>query len=128
MNKKVFPHNHSDNLEEVLELMPQFEYFSETSSIFQQLDDPSRLRILWLLCHCEECVINIAASVEMSTAAVSHHLRTLKAHNLVSSKRSGKEVYYKIANNTKANLIHKMIDDMFEITCPNHTHPEHIHD
>ena len=128
MDIKDFQHIHSENLKSVLNAMPKSEYFSETSGIFQQLGDPSRLRILWLLCHCEECVINIAAAVGMTTAAVSHHLRTLKLHNLVTSRRSGKEVYYKLSDTNKANLIHQMIDDLFEVTCPNSEHPNHLND
>ena len=55
------------------------------------LSDPSRLRIFWLLCHCEECVMNISALVDMSSPAVSHHLRNLKASGLIVSRREGKE-------------------------------------
>ena len=64
----------------------------------KQLGDPSRLRIFWLLCHCEECVLNIAAIVNMSSPAVSHHLRLLKSSGLIVSRREGKEMYYRTAD------------------------------
>ena len=41
----------------------------------------------WLLCHCEECVINIVALVEMSSPAVSHHLKQLRSGGLITSRR-----------------------------------------
>ena len=47
------PHNHGQNIENVLEKMPLAEDFKDISFLFQQLGDPTRLRILWLLCHCE---------------------------------------------------------------------------
>lgn len=72
------PHNHGQNIEKVLNKMPSAEGFTDIAFLFQQLGDPTRLRILWLLCHCEECVCNIAAAVDMSAPAVSHHLRILK--------------------------------------------------
>lgn len=72
------PHNHGQNIEKVLNKMPSAEGFKDISFLFQQLGDPTRLRILWLLCHCEECVCNLAAAVDMSAPAVSHHLRILK--------------------------------------------------
>ena len=50
------PHNHGQNIEKVLNKMPSAEGFKDISFLFQQLGDPTRLRILWLLCHCEECV------------------------------------------------------------------------
>ena len=89
-----------------------------TGFIFQQLGDPSRLRILWLLCHSEECVCNIAAAVGMSDPAVSHHLRILKKGGIIESRRDGKEVYYTLADTTQAKLLHRTIDALFEITCP----------
>ena len=42
---------------------------------------------------CEECVLNISAMLEMSSPAVSHHLRPLKNSGLIVSRREGKEVY-----------------------------------
>ena len=88
------PHNHGQNIEKVLNKMPSAEGFKDISFLFQQLGDPTRLRILWLLCHCEECVCNLAAAVDMSAPAVSHHLRILKKSGIISSRRDGKEVYY----------------------------------
>ncbi len=34
--------------------------FTAVAEIFRLLDDASRVRIFWLLCHCEECVIGLA--------------------------------------------------------------------
>lgn len=114
----TLPHDHGQNINSILERMPAEANFQEAAEIFQQLGDGSRLRILWLLCHSEECGINIAAAVGMSTAAVSHHLKTLKLHGLVTSRRAGKEVYYTLAETEKAQLIHRMVDDFFHMTCP----------
>jgi len=80
-------------MERVLNKMPHTEDFTDIAFLFQQLGDPTRLRILWLLCHCDECVCNIAAAVDMSAPAVSHHLRILKKSGIISSRRDGKEVW-----------------------------------
>lgn len=118
MTIKHLPHDHGQDMERLLERMPEDDNFQEAAAIFGQLCDASRLRILWLLCHCEECGVNIAAAVGMSTAAVSHHLKTLKLHGLITSRRAGKEVYYTLADAKKAQLIHQMVDDFFQMTCP----------
>lgn len=118
MKEQKLPHDHGADIGRILELMPDAGSFLQAAAIFQQLSDGSRLRILWLLCHSEECGINIAAAVDMSSAAVSHHLKSLKLHGLVSSRRSGKEVYYTLADTETARLVHRMIDAFFSADCP----------
>ena len=113
------PHDHGKHTEKILALMPSEEKFIEAADLFKQLNDSTRLRILWILCHTEDCGINIASAVNMSPAAVAHHLKILKLHGLITSRRDGKEVYYKLAETDVANLIHQMIDSYFEMVCPN---------
>jgi DNA-binding transcriptional ArsR family regulator len=86
--------------------------------VFRQLDDSSRLRIFWLLCHREECVINIASLMDMTGPAVSHHLRQLKSGGLITSRREGKEVYYRAADTTQSQLLHHTIEQLMAIVCP----------
>jgi len=112
------PHNHSNNSEKILQNLPKNEDFESVSDLFRLLGDCSRIRIFWILCHCEECVINLSAMVEMSSPAVSHHLKLLKAANLITSRRDGKEVYYKAADNKQAEFLHSMLENMVAITCP----------
>ena len=59
-----------------------------------------------------------AAAVGMSPAAVSHHLKTLRLHGLLRSRREGKEIHYTLADNEKARLLHRLIDDYFQLECP----------
>lgn len=118
MEKIVLSHNHGQNEENILKSLPTIEECRQVADIFKQISDGTRLRILWLLCHCEECVSNIAAAMEMSDPAVSHHLRTLKNTGLIISRRDGKEIYYKLADTQVAELIHEICEEMFEITCP----------
>ena len=63
-------------------------------------------------------MINISALVDMSSPAVSHHLRLLKSSGLIVSRRVGKEVYYRAADTEAARLLHHMIEKLVEITCP----------
>ena len=112
------PHNHGQIFEHTLEQMPGTQDFRIVSDLFRQLGDSSRIRIFWLLCHCEECVINISAIMEMSSPAVSHHLKLLNSSGLIVSRREGKEVYYKAAETQPAQLLHHMIEMLVEIACP----------
>ena len=98
--------------------MPAPEDFQTAAELFKQLGDGNRIRIFWLLCHCEECVINISSLMNMSSPAVSHHLRQLKTSGLIVSRRSGKEVYYKAADTEAAQLLHHIIEQLVKIICP----------
>ena len=116
MSEVNLPHDHGQNIEKVLERMPDTDECVVVAEVFKQISDGSRIRILWLLCHCEECVSNIAAAMNMSDPAVSHHLKLLKKSGLITSRREGKEIYYKLADSETAQLLHHIIEEMFRIT------------
>ena len=118
MTNSRLPHDHGQKMEQRPEEMPSTENFQTVADIFKQLGDGSRIRIFWLLCHYEECVTNLSALMEMSSPAVSHHLRQLKSSGLIVSRREGKEVYYRAADTEQAQLLHRMIEKMVEIACP----------
>ena len=112
------PHQHGSNEAKIRAHLPSREEVAGVAEAMKQLGDPTRLQIFWLLCHCEECVINISSMVDMSSPAVSHHLRQLKTSGLITSRREGKEVYYKAAKTPQAQLLHHVIEQMMEIACP----------
>lgn len=114
------PHRHGEGPETALirEQLNDVEHFQTVAEVFKQLGDTTRVRIFWLLCHCEECVLNISAMLDMSSPAVSHHLRPLKNSGLITCRRDGKEVYYRAADTKQSRLLHRMIEQVMEITCP----------
>ena len=121
MNTRPLPHTHnpqtvSDNLQKELANIEKFQLIAD---VFKQLGDTTRIRLFWLLCHCEDCVINISAMMEMSSPAISHHLRLLRSSGLIVSRREGKEVYYHAADTEQSQLLHKIIEQVIEVTCPN---------
>lgn len=118
MSSILLPHDHGHEFEHALEQMPSTDQFQTVADVFKMLDDTNRVRIFWLLCHCEECVINLSSMVGMSSPAVSHHLKQLKASGLIVSRREGKEVYYKAAQTVLAQELHHIIEQMVEISCP----------
>ena len=121
MDERKLPHDHGQSMERELDHMPSVEEFQTAADIFKQLGDGSRIRIFWLLCHCEECVVNLSAMVKMSSPAVSHHLKQLKAAGLIVSRREGKEVYYKAADTEQAQNFHHIIEWLVKIVCPSQT-------
>lgn len=120
MDEIKLPHRHGEGAGAALlqEQLDRVDHFQTVAEVFKQLDDTTRIRIFWLLCHCEECVLNISAMMRMSSPAVSHHLRPLKNSGLIVSRRDGKEVYYRAADTEQSRLLHRMIERIMEITCP----------
>ena len=110
--------NHTGNLEEIINHLPSYDEALIPAELFSILSDPTRIRILWLLCHTTECVLDIGLAINMSSPAVSHHLKILKSHNIITSKKVGKEMQYTLSDNKYAKVIHDMLDNMFNISCP----------
>ena len=118
--KIELPHNHGDSklVAQLNKAMPEKENFQIVADIFKMLDDPTRLQIFWVLCHVEECVINLASLLNISSPALSHHLKLLKAEKLIISRRDGKEVYYKAAETEAVRMMHHAVEQIMKISCP----------
>ena len=121
MDDRQLPHYHGEeptHTDVIRQLLDRADTFQRLADIFRQLGDANRIRIFWLLCHCEECVVNIAAMMDMSSPAVSHHLRTLRDSGLLMTRRDGKEVYYRAPDTVQGQLLHEIVEQVMEIACP----------
>ena len=118
MDPLKLPHDHHSAMAERFDHMPAPEAFDVTAELFKLMSDRSRVRLFWILCHCEECVLNLSVMMNMSSPALSHHLKLLKAFGLIVSRREGKEVYYLAADTLQAKELHHVIEHVAEIACP----------
>lgn len=112
------PHTHDEHSEKLFGHMPAPEEFSASADLFKLMSDGTRIKLFWLLCHCEECLLDLSAMMEMSSPALSHHLKLLRACGLIVSRREGKEVYYRAADTRRAEALHRMIEEIAELACP----------
>lgn len=67
------------------------------ASLFKTLSEPVRLRIVYLLLSKGElCVCDLVETLDLSQSVVSRHLAYLRNNNLVSTRREGVWIYYRI--------------------------------
>ena len=76
--------------------MPKEEVVLSLAELFKALGDPTRVKILSCLKVKDMCVGEIADALNMTTSAISHQLRVLKAIKLVKGTKEGKEVCYSL--------------------------------
>lgn len=73
---------------------------NEQAAVFSALADPTRLKLVKLLCRQRSqealCVNALAIRLGVTQSAVSQHLRVLKAIGLVNGERRGYHIHYLI--------------------------------
>jgi DNA-binding transcriptional ArsR family regulator len=87
----------------------------ELEAFFSALGDTTRLKMLKLIGDEELCSCEVMAALELTQPTTSHHLAILERAGLLSSRRSGKWVFYRITNSKVRNLITRAFGTVEEI-------------
>jgi ArsR family transcriptional regulator len=66
------------------------------AKVLKKISEPNRLKILCLLKGGEKCVCDIWQCLKLPQNLISHHLKVLKDLKLISSKKVGLKVFYKL--------------------------------
>ncbi|KAA3655009.1 MAG: ArsR family transcriptional regulator [Calditrichaeota bacterium] len=86
--------------------------FDELAGLLAMMGNVTRLRILYLLVHAGElCVCDLADILEMSVSAVSHQLRRLRDRQVITPRREGQVIIYRLADGP----IKKVAYDFFKL-------------
>lgn len=85
-------------------LLPS-DMLSDVSAIFRVLGDPMRLQIIHLLSAHELCVCDLTELLDAGQSTVSNHLRVLRAHKVVRTRKKGKLVFYALSSSHLAALV-----------------------
>jgi len=72
--------------------------FELHSELLKALAHPRRLEIIQLLRDHELCVADIYSMLDLPQANISQHLMILREAQVVSTKRDGKQIFYKLTN------------------------------
>lgn len=78
----------------------------ELADLYQILANDTRLRLLHALARSGElCVTDLAAAVTMRPQAVSNQLQRLTDRRILTSRREGTRIYYRIADPCVPSLL-----------------------
>ena len=98
------------------------EVLTEIVHIHKILASPTRVKILLLLSEGQQNVSQISEAIGLEQSAVSHQLKILKAHQLVTQARDGKAINYQIGDSHILQLLKLSIAHAQELES------DHIHD
>jgi len=88
----------------------------QQARFFSALSHPVRLRILGILSEGEACVCHLCAILQQRQAYVSQQLAILKEIGLISDKKEGLYVYYRLANADIAQALGEVQQSLARLT------------
>ncbi len=88
----------------VIEILPSHDARS-IARFFQVLADPTRVRLIKALSDGEWCVSELTRALGMDQPAVSHQLKYLRELGFVRWKKSGRHVYYTLADDSLRDIL-----------------------
>ena len=75
------------------------------AGILQSIDQPARLEILQVIGSGEACVCHLEAALGQRQAYISQHLMALRDAGIISSRRAGRYVFYRVKDERVLDLI-----------------------
>jgi DNA-binding transcriptional ArsR family regulator len=82
--------------------------------VFGALSDGNRLRLLFALRHGELCVCQLIELMGLSPSTVSKHLSILRDAGLLDSRKEGRWVYYRFADQPVFPMLGKQAPHFFQ--------------
>jgi DNA-binding transcriptional ArsR family regulator len=91
------------------------------AAVFRVLANDTRLRLLHALVRADElCVTDLAASVAMKPQAVSNQLQRLSDLGILSSRREGNNIHYRLVDLCVRSLLDQGLCLMEEVSDRDH--------
>jgi DNA-binding transcriptional ArsR family regulator len=85
--------------------------YRATADLFKVLSHPARIAILSVLRDGEQCVCHIEAVLKLRQAYISQHLKVLKDAQILTDRRDGWNMYYRVVRPE----IFTILDSMFTL-------------
>lgn len=107
-------HTHESVVRKVKAIMPSEDVIYDVAELFKVFGDSTRTNILMALFESEMCVCDIGELLNMTKSAISHQLRILRQSKLVKARKSGKEVFYSLADDHVVKIFEMAIEHVAE--------------
>lgn len=78
--------------------------YDQVARLGKAVSSPKRLELIEILCQGEKSVDVLAAAAEITTKLASAHLKALKSARLLETRRAGRNIYYRLADEQVAEL------------------------
>lgn len=82
----------------------------ELAALFGVLGNPHRVRLVEELREAEVDVNGLQRALGISHSSVSQHLAVLRAHRIVTERREGRHVYYRLTQSELAEWVRTGLD------------------
>lgn len=105
---------HTQVVSKVTDNLPDDDTLYEVADLFKIFGDSTRTKIISALFVGELCVCDIVKITNMTISAVSHQLRILRTSSLVKSRKSGKEVFYRLSDEHVKKIYEMAIEHIRE--------------
>jgi len=100
---------HPDAVARVEAALPSPQEVEAATLRLKLLADPTRYRVLSALAQEELCVCDLAAIAGVNESSMSHQLRLLRAHRLVTFRKEGRMAYYRLVDDAVGPLMTKAL-------------------
>ena len=109
-----YMHAHKETVDKVNSDMPDEELLYDLAELYKIFGDSTRVKILYVLLEAEMCVCDISTLLGISQSAISHQLKLLKQSDLIKSRRSGKTVFYSLADEHVSVILNSGMEHRLE--------------
>lgn len=80
--------------------------FDSVAELFALLSTPIRLKIICAVCHGEKNVSELLAEIDTTQPNMSQHLAMLYRSGVLSRRREGKQIFYRLQSERVSTLCH----------------------
>ncbi len=80
----------------------------QIAKLLGHIQQSARIKILLIIDQSETCVCHIEAILGIRQAAISQHLMSLRKAGLVTTRRQGRHIYYRLQNSEILDLLYQI--------------------
>lgn len=86
------------NIFKIWNMIKRIPTHEKISDLLTSISNPVRVQILLAIGNSEACVCHLESLLELRQAYISQQLMTLRKKKIITSRREGKYIYYRLVN------------------------------